>query len=112
METHTELTTPPGRTPRSEAPSSSVDETYVPGLEPPREPRLPSRLRRVLLVVGLGALAVAAVLGIARVVTSGQSFDPSLGGPEPQQTTPDGSVTTPPGQDEGGQQEGAAQQGQ
>lgn len=106
METHTELTTPPGRTPRSEAPSAPADEAYVPGLAAPREPGLPSRLRRVLLFVGLGVLAVAVVLGIAQLVMGGQSFDPSLGGTDPQQTTPD----EPAPEDGAGQQGGAGQQ--
>ncbi len=79
MRTHTLLSTPPGQEPEAVSPvRASASELYVPGLAIPREPRPPGRYRTPVLAVG-GMIALVLVAITAWwVVTSGQTFDPSL----------------------------------
>lgn len=90
----TRLTTPPGEEPAPAAGAGPDDESYLPGLDLPEEPRYPSRFRwayitlAVLIVVGLGAYAVL-------VLTSGsRTFDPSLQFPGQEQPSPEATPTS------------------
>jgi hypothetical protein len=86
VRTRTYLTTPPGSEPTSAVGGRDPDaERYVPALELPREPRVPSRHRRA----GLAAAALLTVAVVAfvlvRLGAAAQSEDPALSEPTASQ---------------------------
>lgn len=77
MRTRTKLTSPPGQEPVDDRDVRGA-EGYAPAFDLPREPKVPSRHRRLVVwLVVIVALALAGWIGF-RILSTGQSEDPSL----------------------------------
>lgn len=99
MRTRTRLTTPPGQEPALSATSRPDHEVYVPGPSLPEEPRVPGRYRRRwTTVVVVAALVVLGYVAF-RVMTAGQTFDPSLDPGVDAEVGADTADPTPPSGD-------------
>lgn len=93
MGTRTWLTTPPGSVPTTDRPADG-SEGYVPGPGLPREPAVPGRHQR-RLVVGVIVLAtLVAVLALVVLGERAQRQDPSI--PDAPDAEPAGDGDGPP----------------
>lgn len=88
MPGRTWLTTPPGSEPLLDERGEPDRERYVPGLDLPREPRVPGRHRRAWVVAATVVIALLLVLAVLWIGEQSQQEDPSVPVPEAE----DGSL--------------------